>query len=245
MLINNKVQIRDNSSDLNEIRDDLRIKKLLERRDWIDKNKLRSTWGDVGGFKYGHAGGMGLGDDQGSLERLVSVGDQAAVVHVLPQNEEEERLVREYKGIGIHPLFKGMLPSFEKGALSDQINFAEDYAALLDYSLTEIYPYETIVGEYHWQLGEVRGVNSPNQKEVEELKKIARRYGADGTSATHTCADLGIGFSLGWGGILGKIRDNLAKFEKDGKDKEVTYLKAAEIVCKSIMRFISKALAFR
>jgi pyruvate-formate lyase len=130
------------------------------------------------------------------------------------------------------------VPSRVKGYECSPENWAEDYAFLLDNHPAEVYHDEHIVGEYHWELNEIRMFKYPD--EVLELAKKAREFGTGGASGSHTCPDLSIGLKLGWGGILEKIRKNKQKYEKYYNKNKVSYLNASEIVCESIMRFIQK-----
>lgn len=201
-----------------------RIKGLWERAKVIDRERRRQSFAISSDIGLGQASSR-PGRPWGASEKdVVLVGDQDCKVRV------------EYP-------FPGKLPSSEKGFSYNQINWAEDYAAFLDQSPAEIYPYELIVGEYHWSFAynnEGRGRTFPDQQELEVLAEKAARFGGGGFPVTHTCADLSIGLVQGWGGILGKIRKSHEKFSGKGARKEADYLQAAEMVCFAIMRFIQK-----
>jgi len=137
-----------------------------------------------------------------------------------------------------YPFPGGKAPSSKKGICWHPENIAEDYAYLLDNSPAEVYPYELIVGEFHWNLEEVRKLRYP--KEIDPLGHKAVQLGAGGCSFSHTCPDLGIGLTLGFKGILDKIQKNQEKFKKAGEEKKAAYLRAAEKVCLAIMRYIKK-----
>ncbi len=113
-----------------------------------------------------------------------------------------------------------------------------DYAFLLDNSPAEIHENELIIGEFHWEMNEVRRYEfSP---EVFELGRKARELGAGGTSHGHTCSDLSIGLTQGWGGILKRIEYNLAKYERLGQKNRSNYLRGLKYVCESIIRYIER-----
>ncbi len=139
------------------------------------------------------------------------------------------------------------MPSKVDGLELTAENWAKDYAYFLINSPAEIYENELIVGEFHWQLDEARLFKYPSY--IHNLGFEARKLGAGGISFTHTCPDLGIGLKLGWDGLLEKVRENRAKFEKYGNTESVRYLNAAETVGLAIIEYIesystkAKALA--
>ena len=119
-----------------------------------------------------------------------------------------------------------------------EYNWAVDYAYFLDHSPVVIHPDELIVGEMNWQLEEARLYKYP--EECQRLGFEARKVGAGGFSLAHTCPDLGIGITLGWSGILEKIRKNRAKFESYGNQKRAEYLAASDLVVSAIIRYIDR-----
>lgn len=119
-----------------------------------------------------------------------------------------------------------------------EYNWAVDYAYFLDHSPVVIHPDELIVGEMNWQLEEARLYKYP--EECQRLGVEARKVGAGGFSLAHTCPDLGIGITLGWSGILEKIRKNRAKFESYGNQKSAEYLAASDLVVSAIIRYIDR-----
>ena len=90
-----------------------------------------------------------------------------------------------------------------KGFEYSATNWAEDYVFFLDHSPAEIYPNETIVGEFHWQLDEARKFVYPD--EVTELGFDLRQMGAGGTSLAHTLSLIHICLFCLKGSIGGKI----------------------------------------
>lgn len=118
------------------------------------------------------------------------------------------------------------------------LNWAEDYAYFIDNSPAEVYENELIVGEFHWQLDEARYFQYPEEQRKAGFE--ARLLGAGGISFTHTTPDLSIGLKLGWNGLLDKVRQNIAKFEKEGQTEQVNYLKGSELIALSIQRFIKR-----
>lgn len=138
---------------------------------------------------------------------------------------------------GPFPYVKNM-PSKVSGFSYDPLNFAADYAFFLDHSPVSIHPYERITGEFYWQLDEARYFKYP--EENQELGFEARKRGAGGMSFTHTCPDLSIGLTLGWTGLLEKIRRYKDKYKGYDNQKSVGYLEAAEMVCESIIRYVER-----
>ncbi|HEY8499597.1 MAG TPA: pyruvate formate lyase family protein [Clostridia bacterium] len=128
------------------------------------------------------------------------------------------------------------IPSRIDGYKADAESWGRDFAFLLEHSPAEIHPYESIVGEFHWEMNEIRKYDFG--PEVRELGKKARQAGAGGTSHGHTCPDFSIGITQGWGGILERINKNLAKYERLINPNKVTYLKGAKHVCEAIIKYI-------
>ena len=130
------------------------------------------------------------------------------------------------------------MPSKLEGYKKTAESWGKDFKFLLDNSPAEIYENELIVGEFHWEMNEVRPYDFG--EEVKALGKAARELGAGGNSHGHTCSDLSIGLSQGWGGILGRINKSLDKYEKLENAKKVTYLKGAKYTCEAIIAYIKK-----
>jgi len=130
------------------------------------------------------------------------------------------------------------VPSHVEGYRADAESWGKDYAFLLDNSPVEIHENEAIVGEFHWEMNEIRQYDFG--EEVHELGRLARELGAGGTSHGHTCLDFSIGLTQGWGGILKRINKSLSLYERLGEKKRVTYLKGAKYVCESIIRYIKR-----
>jgi formate C-acetyltransferase len=130
------------------------------------------------------------------------------------------------------------MPSKVNGLELDPLNWATDYAFFMDHSPTEVYPNESIVGEFHWQLDEARTFRYP--EEQHNAGFLARELGAGGISFTHTTPDLSIGLELGWTGLLEKTRKYIQKYEAEGKTDQVNYLKGSEKIALSIINYIQR-----
>ena len=130
------------------------------------------------------------------------------------------------------------MPSKKEGFEYTAENWAKDYVFFLDHSPAEVYPNETIVGEFHWQLDEARKFVYPD--EVVELGFDLRQKGAGGTSLAHTCPDLSIGLKKGWTGLLKDVQESKAKWEKYGNRDRVSYLSAQEDIINAIIRYINR-----
>ena len=130
------------------------------------------------------------------------------------------------------------MPSKKEGFEYTAENWAKDYVFFLDHSPAEVYPNETIVGEFHWQLDEARKFVYPD--EVVELGFDLRQKGAGGTSLAHTCPDLSIGLTKGWTGLLKEVQASKAKWEKYGNRDRVSYLAAQEEIINAIIRYINR-----
>lgn len=206
---------------------DNRIKKLWKRSTDLAKSGKRNVYVDNAEFLVyhwsGHSAGfspatgeMALSDDQ-----RINVGDHNCRVD-----------------IGKPFPYANQMPSKVKGFEYSAKNWAEDYAFFLDHSPAEVYPNETIVGEFHWQLDEVRKFVYPD--EVVELGFDLRQKGAGGTSLAHTCPDLSIGLKKGWSGLLKDVQASSAKWKTYGNDDRVEYLSALENVVEAIIRYTRK-----
>ncbi|MDR2631465.1 MAG: pyruvate formate lyase family protein, partial [Spirochaetaceae bacterium] len=134
--------------------------------------------------------------------------------------------------------FAAQMPSKLEGFEYSALNWAKDYAFFLDHSPAEVYPDETIVGEFHWQLDEARLYKYPDI--VYELGEKLRHVGAGGMSLAHTCPDLSIGLELGWTGLLEKVRKSRETHAGYGAKRRADYLSAQELVVGAIIRFIAR-----
>jgi pyruvate-formate lyase len=139
--------------------------------------------------------------------------------------------------IGPFPKIAGM-PSRVNGYEATGESWGRDYAFLLDNSPVDIYGQERIVGQIHWEMHQVRQYIWPEY--VREMGKKAREMGAGGMSSGHTCPDLAIGLSQGWGGLLERIKNSRAKYEKLDNQQKASYLQGLQMICESTIRFIQR-----
>jgi formate C-acetyltransferase len=130
------------------------------------------------------------------------------------------------------------VPSRVEGYRADAESWGKDYRFLLDHSPAEIYPNEAIVGEFHWEMNEVRYYEFGEH--VRELGRKAHELGAGGTSHGHTCSDLGIGLAIGWGGILENIDNKLEMYTRLRNEPKALFLRGAKYVCQGIIDYIAK-----
>jgi pyruvate-formate lyase len=206
---------------------DNRMQALIDRRLQLVIDKKRDIYCDNAEFLVYHWSGEAAtfspatGEHACDTNQRIEIGDHNARVDSgIPFPKTDEI-----------PSRKGQ---FEYTPLS----WAKDYEFFIDNSPAEVHENELIVGEFHWQLDEARFFQYPDEQRNAGFE--ARELGAGGISFTHTCPDLSIGLKLGWNGLLKKVRDNIAKFEKEGKTEEVEYLKGSEIIAESIQRFIKR-----
>ncbi len=130
------------------------------------------------------------------------------------------------------------VPSRVNGYEATAESWGRDYAFLLDNSPAEIYTDEKIVGEFHWEMNEIRRYEFPAR--VHELGRKAKELGAGGTSHGHTCSDLSIGLSEGWGGILERIKKSRSKYDRLHNKNKASYLLGAQMACEAAIRYIKK-----
>ena len=130
------------------------------------------------------------------------------------------------------------VPSHVEGYEATPLSWAKDYAFLLENSPAEIHPFESIVGEFHWEMNEIRKYYFGD--EIHRLGREVRALGAGGTSHGHTCLDLSIGLSQGYGGIMERIDRALEQYERLEHPLKADYLKGMKIVCQAIMGYIQK-----
>lgn len=130
------------------------------------------------------------------------------------------------------------VPSHVKGYEATPESWAEDYSFLLENTPVSINPYESIVGEFHWEMNEVRKYYFGDH--VHELGREVRKLGAGGTSHGHTCPDFNIGLTQGWGGILKRIEESLKLYERLEQAEKVGYLRGLKVVCQAIIDYIKK-----
>ena len=166
---------------------------------------------------------------------------------IVPQTGEWSSPVETNYSLGDHgcrvdigmgfPLYD-QVPSHVNGYEETPENFALDYAFLLDNSPAEIHPDESIIGEFHWEMNEVRKYDFG--PEIHKLGDEVRMLGAGGTSHGHTCLDFSIGLEAGWGGILAKIEKYLALYTRLDHKQKAGYLRGQKIICQAIMRYMQK-----
>ena len=161
-----------------------RIQRLWERSTGLSKSGRRNVYVDNAECLVYHWSGHSAGFSPATGElalsdnQRINLGDHNCRVDV-----------------GTPFPYLDEMPSRVKGFEYSATNWAEDYVFFLDHSPAEIYPNETIVGEFHWQLDEARKFVYPD--EVAELGFDLRQMGAGGTSLAHTCPDLNIGLKKG------------------------------------------------
>jgi formate C-acetyltransferase len=204
-----------------------RIKKLIDRRDLLTENHKKDLYCDNAEFLIYHWSGKSetfaaaTGDNAAPEEERINIGDHTCRVDVG----------------GPFP-YLDQMPSKVNGYEPTVTNWAADYAFFLRHSEVEVHPFEQIVGEFHWQLDEARSYKYPGSHA--ELGLKARELGAGGFSLAHTCPDLSIGLSLGWGGLLEKVRESLSKHRKNGNEKSAEYLAASEQVVLSVIDYVER-----
>lgn len=130
------------------------------------------------------------------------------------------------------------VPSHVEGYRADAESWGKDYAFLLDNHPINIHPNESIVGEFHWEMNEIRQYDFG--PEVQELAHKAAALGAGGTSHGHTCLDLSIGLTQGWGGILERVNKSLELYTRLQQKNRITYLTGLKYVNESIIRYIRR-----
>ncbi len=206
---------------------DGRMQALIDRRLQLVIDKKRDIYCDNAEFLVYHWSGEAAtfspatGEHACDTNLRIGIGDHNARVDIgtsFPKAEE--------------------MPSRKEGFDYTPLNWAKDYAFFIDNSPAEVHENELIVGEFHWQLDEARFFQYPDEQRNAGFE--ARELGAGGISFTHTCPDLSIGLNLGWNGLLIKVREKIAKFEKEGKAEQVEYLRGSEIIALSIQRFIKR-----
>jgi pyruvate-formate lyase len=139
--------------------------------------------------------------------------------------------------IGPFP-FLDQMPSKVNGYEATGESWGRDYAFLVDHFPVEIYENERIVGEIHWEMHMVREYTWPES--IREFEKEAREMGAGGISSGHTCPDLAIGLSQGFGGILERIKRSREMYVKLDNQPKASYLLGLQMICESIIRYIRR-----
>ena len=190
--------------------------------------------------------------------RNLYTADQAQLVYhwtdkangVMPQSGEWSGDLKESYSIGDHAMRVDIgqgfpkydeVPSHVNGYEEGPESWAADYAFLLDNTPASIHPFESIVGEFHWEMNEIRKYYFGD--EVHRLGREVRELGAGGTSHGHTCPDFTIGLTQGWGGILVRIEKSLAMYTRLEQEEKSAYLRGLKVVCESIIRYIEKYAA--
>ena len=199
-----------------------RIQRLAQRSRELALSGKRNLYGIVGEMLVYGWHGSGWNTSEGipaDAERPV-LGDHACWIDIGPFPKLDE------------------MPSRVNGYEATGESWGRDYAFLLDNAPVEIHPDERIVGEIHWEMHMVRQYEWPAS--VCELGLRAREVGAGGMSTGHTCPDLAIGLAQGWGGILERIVESRAKYERLDNESKVSYLRGLQMICESVIRFIQR-----
>ena len=139
--------------------------------------------------------------------------------------------------IGPFP-YLDQIPSKVNGYEASGESWGRDYAFLVDHFPVDIYPNERIVGEIHWEMHMVRQYTWPEA--IREAEKEAWEMGAGGYSSGHTCPDLTIGLTQGWGAILERIKQSREKYLKLDNQPKASYLLGLQMICESVVRFIRR-----
>jgi formate C-acetyltransferase len=206
---------------------DDRLKRLIDRRDELTQNHKKDLYCDNAEFLIYHWSGKSetfaaaTGENAAPESERINIGDHSCRVDVGGPFPHLERM-----------------PSRVNGYEPTVANWAADYAFFLRHSDAEVYPFEQIAGEFHWQLDEARSYKYPGSHAALGLK--ARELGAGGFSLAHTCPDLSIGLSLGWGGLLDKVRASREKHARHQNLKAVDYLKASEEVLLAVIDYVQR-----
>ena len=130
------------------------------------------------------------------------------------------------------------MPSKVNGYEATGESWGRDYAFLVDHFPIDIYENERIVGEIHWEMHMVRQYIWPES--VVDIQKEAWELGAGGYSSGHTCPDLAIGLTQGWGGILERIKKNREKYLQLENEPKASYLYGLQMICEATIRFIER-----
>ncbi|OGV68595.1 MAG: hypothetical protein A3K19_11520 [Lentisphaerae bacterium RIFOXYB12_FULL_65_16] len=154
----------------------------------------------------------------GSAE--MPLGDHACWIHIGPFPELDQ------------------LPSRANRYEATGESWGRDYAFLVDHFPIDLHEDERIVGEIHWEMHMVRQYVWP--EEVLAVGRRAHALGASGVSSGHTCPDLAIGLSQGWGGILERIKQSREKYLRLDNRPKASYLHGLQMICESVIRFIQR-----
>ena len=173
------------------------------------------------------------------IQRLAQRSRELAISGKRRLGTEEEPLGDHACWIHIGPFPElDQLPSRAEGYEATGESWGRDYAFLVDHFPVEIHPDERIVGEIHWEMHMVRQYEWPDS--VREIGRWAAKLGASGVSSQHTCPDLAIGLTQGWGGILERIKASRAKFLGLDNQPKASYLHGLEMICESVIAFIQR-----
>ncbi|MCL2096837.1 MAG: pyruvate formate lyase family protein, partial [Oscillospiraceae bacterium] len=138
----------------------------------------------------------------------------------------------------------GELPSRRNGYEMSAENWGKDYAFMLENTPANIFKYERIVGEIYWEMHMLRRYDwGDTGEETARLTGIAYELGAYGMSTGHTCPDLTIGLTQGYGKILERIRESKAMYERLDNRRKAGFLKGLESVCLSCIDYIRRYAA--
>jgi formate C-acetyltransferase len=173
------------------------------------------------------------------IQRLAQRSRELAISGKRRLGTEEQPLGDHACWIHIGPFPQlDQLPSRVDGYEATGESWGRDYAFLVDHFPVEIHRDERIVGEIHWEMHMVRQYQWPES--VKEVGRWAAELGASGYSSLHTCPDLAIGLSQGWGGMLERIKASRQKYIELDNPAKASYLHGLQMICESVIDFIQR-----
>lgn len=115
------------------------------------------------------------------------------------------------------------------------LNWAKNYESMVDSFPPVVLPYDSMVGNYYKILTRYRTVREGENWVSEEIYSELNRYDIISGMGfeNHFCGDIRIGFQLGWGGLLKKVREYASK-NSDTEEKRDFYSSEEIFLCSTI-----------
>lgn len=131
-------------------------------------------------------------------------------------------------------------PTHENGDFHGYMGWAENYKAMINTFPSVVVPYSSMCGNFYKILQKYRKVRHHPDYDFSIYMPNLEKYAIDHCigQVHHFCGDVQIGLSLGWGGLLEKVR-TYAKLNVGDEESRIFYA-AEEMFVETVIAWISR-----